>query len=70
MKLVQDAIDNNWNDRIWYHYTQLVDWDAVRPQCTDCAQWAIVIEKLQAKVNQLSKNAKDLTEKYIDKVEE
>ena len=67
MKLVQEAIDNNWNDRIWYHYTELVDYNAVRPQCTECAQWEIVIEKLQLKVNTLSKNAKECVDKFIVK---
>ncbi len=45
---VLEAIENGWNDRIFIHYKQFVNPEAIRPQ--DDENWGKLVEELKSKV--------------------
>ena len=45
-ELIKEALDNNWSDRIFYHYQQEVDATAVRPQDETSTEWKEIVAKL------------------------
>jgi hypothetical protein len=51
MKNVKESLDNGWNDRIFQHYRELVNADAVRPQDTESKEWKDIIAALQLKID-------------------
>lgn len=50
LELVKEALDNNWEDRIFMHYRELVDPHAVRPQDNKSQEWLDIVKSLKLKV--------------------
>lgn len=56
---VIEALENGWNDRIFIHYKELIDSNAVRPQ--DDYNWGKMVDELKSKVKfSVSVDLKDL----------
>lgn len=53
---VIEALANNWNDRIFNHYKQLVDSEATRPQDELSQEWLAMIDKLTKLTTTVVKN--------------
>ena len=45
--LIKEALDNNWEDRIFMHYTNVIDPNASRPRDEYTKEWQEIIEALQ-----------------------
>jgi len=46
MDNIKEALDNGWNDRIFLHYKELVDPNAIRPQDETGEEWKQIVLKL------------------------
>jgi hypothetical protein len=67
-QLVSDAITNNWDDRIFYHYKQHIDAEAVRPQDTTSQEWLDIVAKLKVATSKVDTSAKYHVELPKEKV--
>jgi hypothetical protein len=54
LEIVKEALDNNWHDRIFLHYQQLIDPKAVRPQDYKSEEWLNIVKTLKLKVDAFS----------------
>ena len=45
--LIKEALDNNWEDRIFMHYKDLIDPNASRPRDEYTKEWLEIVEALQ-----------------------
>jgi len=48
MDNIKEALDNGWNDRIFLHYKELVDPNAIRPQDETGEEWKQIVSQLSA----------------------